>query len=342
MAHNGNPWYWTQEQRDLAAECAWLNDELIKKDADLMALNDHFESKINAQKYGYESKIRELNQKICDLKSSEQQNLSNLGHKCAELTDELLKKDSELEALKTESKDQSARILRESQQKLKWLYKKMASKNTAKTHEIAKLQEKVAEVGRNYDSLMSDSSSQISKLKEENEILRASGKVGDTGQLKTDMDTYRSRLENCLEALQKTSMNAVVAERDRFKADLTKANAVFEEKRAKFYIKLKVQEDKCKEHVMEIDQLKLDLAQSQDQKAELENEKKTYALAYIKLFGKHKKLQKEANRLRNRDNQHWKEEFMSSNDEQGSSKVKHEKDNCGPTPPKMKKENKPK
>ncbi|KAI1698490.1 hypothetical protein Ddc_19093 [Ditylenchus destructor] len=48
----------------------------------------------------YESRIRALNQDISHLKSSEEQKLFYLGANCAKLNDELLKKDSELEAFK--------------------------------------------------------------------------------------------------------------------------------------------------------------------------------------------------------------------------------------------------
>ncbi|KAI1690821.1 MIZ/SP-RING zinc finger domain-containing protein [Ditylenchus destructor] len=84
-----------QEKKDLEAQCAKLNDELLKKDSELEALK---QSKTVALQDG-ELRIRELNQEILLLKSSEQQKLLFLEAQCSELRSELLEKKSELEVL---------------------------------------------------------------------------------------------------------------------------------------------------------------------------------------------------------------------------------------------------
>ncbi|KAI1704025.1 hypothetical protein DdX_14526 [Ditylenchus destructor] len=67
-------------------------------------------------------------------------------------------------------------------------------------------------------------------------------------------------------------------------------------------------------------------AQSQTLKTELENAKTMNE----RLSGMNMELQKEAERL-------WKKVYKSPNSGQGSSKVKKEDDNSGPTSPKKKK-----
>ncbi|KAI1703934.1 dnaJ domain-containing protein [Ditylenchus destructor] len=158
----------------LGKKCAELNNELLKKDSELEVL------KINAQKYGYESKIRGLNQEICHLKSSEQQKLFCLREDCAKLNDELLKKNTELDALKvSEAKynaacDNLEGLLLKNFKAMKQSKERMESEIKAKANEIAKLNETMAAVKRDYDGLMSDFSSQISKLNDKNKKLEIS------------------------------------------------------------------------------------------------------------------------------------------------------------------------
>ncbi|KAI1703933.1 hypothetical protein Ddc_16364 [Ditylenchus destructor] len=234
------PWYWNQEQRDMAAECARLNNELLKKESELNALNDLFHYKTNAQKYSYESKIRGLNQEIQLLKSSEQQKLPQLDKKCANLENELVKKYSELEALKSESKA----LALASETKYKTTCEKLEGLLLNKS-QTTKLKE------------------QNEKLEEENEMLKANRRAGVADQLSFDLDTCRVQLGCCRVDLAKMreEKNRIVAERDGLNAELMTANErieSYEEKIDKFGLKIKMQEDKCNEYVAEIENLKQD------------------------------------------------------------------------------------
>ncbi|KAI1692339.1 hypothetical protein Ddc_23655 [Ditylenchus destructor] len=207
--------------------------------------------------------------------------------------------------------------------------KQLQTEDTVKANEIANLNETMAKTKIDYDRRIKDFSSLISKLnkenkklEEENEMLKANCGSGISDQLNFDLNTCRAQLESCRANLQKEkeNMNTIVVEMGRLKADLAIANETIEisvERSAKLGLKLKIQEDKCKEHLT-------DSAQSQNLKAELKNVKK----AHEDFRADHKKLQHEANRLHNFVHRKWKDEYMkelpfiddqvSSNDEDDS------------------------
>ncbi|KAI1693936.1 hypothetical protein Ddc_22470 [Ditylenchus destructor] len=91
---------------DLAAKCAILNDELLKKNLELEALKANLQTKVqafeeseialqNGESRMRESRISQLKKEIGRFQSS----LKTLKAKCAQLNDDLLKKKSELAAL---------------------------------------------------------------------------------------------------------------------------------------------------------------------------------------------------------------------------------------------------
>ncbi|KAI1703935.1 hypothetical protein Ddc_16366 [Ditylenchus destructor] len=263
--------------------------------------NGMLPSQVATLQNDYESRIRQLNQEICHLRSSGQQKLHNLGQQCATLNGELLKKDSELETLK-QSKDRKIRELREKLGKLRddndILTKKKLGEDSCKNHssQISELQQsnnklseenevlkknlkgsdksnkKLREENEALKKSLKSSDKSNKKLREENEVLKKNLKGGDTEQLKSDLDTCRVQMESCSADLQKEreEKNGFVAERDRLKADLTTANDYFDtamERITKLDLKLKVQEEK---YTTEIKKLKEVSANSLQLKADLE------------------------------------------------------------------------
>ncbi|KAI1704033.1 hypothetical protein DdX_14534 [Ditylenchus destructor] len=262
-----------QEKKDLESQCTKLNDELLKKDSELEALK---QSKTLALQDGEsrtrESRIRELNQEIRLLKSSEQQKLSfleaqctelrseflkknselealndtlqsqtlalgqekkDLEVQCAKLNDDLLKKDSELEALKANLQAElyqlSAKLLHcnytlakaeEENRELKLENERnshefelklnqMESEKEVNAKSLAKLNETMAEIERDYINFINSFSSQVSrlqeknhKLNEENEILRADHRAEKT---KVELDTCQADLETLTAEFQRPS-----------------------------------------------------------------------------------------------------------------------------------------
>ncbi|KAI1700266.1 hypothetical protein Ddc_18149 [Ditylenchus destructor] len=168
---------------------------------------------------GYESRITQLDQKIRHLKSSEQQKLFSLNEKCAKLSDQLLKKDSELEALK-QSKDNSRKSVRNAttqihfdncstqcEQKTRDLKEKVCKIQAEQKdlfNEVKRYKDRFERARKENDVLMKKGLSEDScknhsleiselrqnykKVREENEVLKTN--------LKTIFDASKSRIEN--------------------------------------------------------------------------------------------------------------------------------------------------
>ncbi|KAI1705447.1 putative flagellar attachment zone protein 1-like [Ditylenchus destructor] len=340
-------WKLNKEKKNLEERCAKLYDELRLKDTELKEVK-------KGQDIREQNSLKEQLAKMEDERNNLLREVNQYKGKASQaknVTDSLSKNLEEIRGENRKLKLSNERSCREFELKLKQL----KSENVAKTNEIAKLNETVAEVKRDYDRHMEDSSSEISKLndknkklEEENEMLKAN--LGDkfkakntrgitdqlklNAQLKSDLDACRGQLENCSADLRKEREDKVdiVAERDCIKADLTKAKETIKisvERNAQLDIKLNVRKDKCKEYSAEIEKLKQNLVQSQSLKAELKNAKK----ANTKLRAEYEILQKEANKLHNIVHREWKGKYMkkmSSNDDQGSSNDEDEKRNSCP------------
>ncbi|KAI1704036.1 hypothetical protein DdX_14537 [Ditylenchus destructor] len=205
-----------QEKYDLEVQCANLNDELLKKYSEVETLKQF---KVAAQKYDYESKIRQLNQEICNLKSSEQHKFLFQKAKWTKLNDELIKKNTELEALNDLWNDQERKCndlqkklgkVEEEHRDLLYGVKRYKDKFIRAQKEKSVLMKKMkfGEDSLKRKKLSEDSyrnySFQISELQRNNKKLEQDYEVLRTN-LKADLDESKSRIHNLQSELNQRS-----------------------------------------------------------------------------------------------------------------------------------------
>ncbi|KAI1704031.1 hypothetical protein DdX_14532 [Ditylenchus destructor] len=215
------------------------DESSIMRSANQTPINDNIESTISL---GQEKKDLEV--------------------QCAKLNDELLKKDSELEAVKAnlqvelnqlsaelqqcnlklakaeeenrELKQANERISHEFELKLN----QMESEKEADANSLTKINETMAEIERDYITFINNFSSQVSRLKEknnklneENEMLRADHKVLDRERvgLKVELDSVSANSRELQAELEtsKKSIGELTIKLEKLKAECQRPSNLF-------------------------------------------------------------------------------------------------------------------